>query len=400
MNATILLVDDEQNVLSGYKRHLRKLFDVETALSGKEGLALLERSGPFAVIVSDMNMPEMNGVEFLSEAKKKAPDSVRLMLTGNADQQTAVDAVNLGNVFRFVNKPCPPETLIKILKISVRQYELITAERELLEQTLNGVIKALTDILSMIVPDAFGRAMTLRDAAKKVAQGFGIEDSWALEMAAMLAPVGLVTIPPEIVLKKRYGKPLSEKEQETLHYLPQLSNKLLGNIPRLERVAKIIQYHQKCYDGSGFPPDDTAAEEIPIESRILKVLFDLSDLEQSGLSHSAALKQLAEASGFYDPEVLAAINEVARVHPVEVAPTVEVKLWELRPGHNLVGNIEAVDGKLLVAAGQQLSAATIERLRNFSRLVEIKEPIAVQPLTTRKTEAQKQTREKQAAVVQ
>jgi DNA-binding NtrC family response regulator len=128
-------VDHEENILLAYQRQLRKEFQIETALGGGPAPEAIAQRGPYAVIVSDMRMPGMDGVQFLSKVKERAPDSVRMMLTGNNDLQTAMQAVNEGNSFRFLTKPCTPETLAKALEAGLEQYRLITAERELLEKT-------------------------------------------------------------------------------------------------------------------------------------------------------------------------------------------------------------------------------------------------------------------------
>ena len=138
MNRRVLFVDDEPNVLDGIRRVIHKKFDVSTAVSGAEALRLLEAEPEFAVIVSDMRMPEMSGVELLAEVKRSRPDMVRIMLTGNQDQKTAIEAVNRGEVFKFLTKPCEAATLTAALELSLRQYQLLTAERELLTRTLAG----------------------------------------------------------------------------------------------------------------------------------------------------------------------------------------------------------------------------------------------------------------------
>jgi DNA-binding NtrC family response regulator len=148
MSNKILCIDDDANVLTGIQRNLRKQFDIDTAVGALAALKLIEKECPYAVIVADMQMPGMNGVEFLNIARKKYPDTVRVMLTGNADQKTATDAVNRGHIFSFLNKPCPPEKLAEVLTDGIKQYRLITAERELLENTLNGSVKVLMEILS------------------------------------------------------------------------------------------------------------------------------------------------------------------------------------------------------------------------------------------------------------
>ena len=130
MNNQILFVDDDPNLLAALQRSLRRLFHFDTALGGPEALNTIATHGPYAVIVADQSMPGMSGVELLEIVRQRAPDTVRVMLTGNADQQAAVDAVNRGAVFRFLNKPCPPEVLIPALEMALKQYELVHTERE------------------------------------------------------------------------------------------------------------------------------------------------------------------------------------------------------------------------------------------------------------------------------
>ena len=170
----ILFVDDDANILAAYQRSLRKRFAVATALSAEQGVTLIDSEGPFAVIVADMQMPGTNGIQFLQKAQDKAPDSIRVMLTGNADQKTAIDAVNEGRVFSFLTKPCSPEALELALERALHQYRLVIAEKELLEKTLNGSIKVLTDILSMADSKSFGLAERLREEIRAVAAWFKV----------------------------------------------------------------------------------------------------------------------------------------------------------------------------------------------------------------------------------
>ena len=114
MSNKVLCVDDDANILTGITRNLRKQFEIDTAVGALAALKMIEKDCPYAVIVSDMQMPGMSGVEFLNITKQKYPDTVRVMLTGNADQKTATDAVNRGQIFQFLNKPCPPEKLAEV----------------------------------------------------------------------------------------------------------------------------------------------------------------------------------------------------------------------------------------------------------------------------------------------
>src|SRR5208283_567097 len=134
----ILLVDDEPRVVQALQRALRSEFHIEIAGGPEAGLQVLARDGPFAVVVSDLRMPVMDGIQFLSRVKAASPDSIRVMLSGQADLNAAIAAVNEGNIFRFLTKPCPPATLGRVLEAALEQYRLITAERELLQNTLMG----------------------------------------------------------------------------------------------------------------------------------------------------------------------------------------------------------------------------------------------------------------------
>lgn len=134
-NAKILLVDDDAQMLEVLTFQLQSQYDVTTAISGQKALQLTEDEGPFAVIICDMQMPEMNGVEVLELMQKTSPDTTRVMLTVAADQQTAIDAINTGNVFRFLNKPCTKKDLIRGVDDAMKQHQLATTERRLLEKT-------------------------------------------------------------------------------------------------------------------------------------------------------------------------------------------------------------------------------------------------------------------------
>ncbi len=172
MNDKILLVDDEAAILEGYQRLLRREFRIDVALGGKRRAGVGRKSnGPYAVVVSDMRMPEMDGAQLLAKVKVLSPDTVRVMLTGNADIQTAVSAVNEGSIFRFLTKPCTKETLARALTASLMQARLLNAEKELLEKTLKGSIQVLAEVLSLVNPAAFSRGMRLRRYIQHIVEG-------------------------------------------------------------------------------------------------------------------------------------------------------------------------------------------------------------------------------------
>jgi response regulator RpfG family c-di-GMP phosphodiesterase len=382
MTNKVLFVDDDPNVLAGYARALRKQFTFDTANGGEEALALMETKGPYAVIVADMRMPGMDGIQLLSKVRERWSDTVRIMLTGNADQQTAIDAVNTGNVYRFLTKPCPPENLGLAIEAGMKEYALVVGERELLENTLAGSIRVMMDILAAIDPRLFGRGQQLKEQMRTFLTTISGKSNWECELAATLSPIGYITVPPSVMQRAQDMTALTSTEKEMLASVPETGSSLISKIPRLEGVARIIRYLGKNYDGSGSPADAVAGEEIPVGARILKVLSDLLDKERQGASTSDALMAMQATQGQYDPRVLEiALKSVASktVGSLTQPPNIfHIKLSELRPGYVLVNDIETVENVLVVSAGQRISPMMLELIRNFAKISGIKEPISVQ----------------------
>lgn len=375
MSERILFVDDDAHILQAFQRTLRRRFSIETALGPEEGLKAVREKGPFAVVVSDMRMPNMNGVEFLRQVRLLAPDTVRMILTGNADQQSAIDAVNEGYIFRFLTKPCPPEVLVRALEAGLEQYRLITAEKELLSKTLAGCIRVLTDILSLVAPEAFGRALRVRELVSRLCQELKVRDAWQVEIAAMLSPIGCVAMPEEIVRKVFRGEPLKEHEQLTYQTHPRIAHDLLSKIPRLEQVALIVAYQEKLFDGRGFPADLVSGEAIPLGARILKLALDWDDLIQAGITPEMALAEIADRRGWYDPQVVAALQRILNL--TQVCVVREMKVSDLVDGLVLADNVYSVNGTLLCSKGQEITPAIRFRLRNYAVNVGIARPIRV-----------------------
>ena len=375
MDERILFVDDEKNILEAIQRQLRKKYRIETALGPEHGLAAVTNHGPYAVIVSDLRMPGMDGIQFLSRVKEIAPDSIRMILTGNADLQNAIQAVNEGNIFRFLTKPCAQNVLIKVVDLGIKQYRLVTAERELLERTLKGSINVLTEVLSLVNPEAFGRSSRIKRYVKQIASHLGVSEVWRFETAAMLSQIGCVTLPEQALIKLYQGQELTEEEAQLFYMHPKIAYDLLSKIPRMQEVAEIITYQEKHFDGSGNPKDLRQGEAIPLGARILKVVLDFDVLETRGVIKGKALKQLKQRSGWYDPAVLVALEEVLG----DVAKYVirDAKVRELQVNMVLFEDVRTKKGQLLITRGQEVSTVLIERLANIARTAGIREPIQV-----------------------
>ncbi|MEQ1604116.1 MAG: HD domain-containing phosphohydrolase [Pyrinomonadaceae bacterium] len=361
-NTRILCVDDEVNVLDAFKRTLRKEFEVFVADGGEQALAMIRTERPFAVILSDMRMPGMNGIQLLGQVKQIAPQTVRMMLTGNSDQQTAIDAVNEGSVFRFLTKPCPPERFTETLLAGLEQYRLITAEKQLLEQTLSRSLQVLLDILSIVNPTAFNRSGRVKKLAKDLAERLKVEKVWEIEFAAMLSQIGCVSVPEDILQKIASNIPLSNKETGLYNRHPQIGYDLVIRIPRMENVAAIILGQNRRFE-----EDNVNASQVDapaIGSRILKTVIDYDRFISNGINPHNALRELSERTGWYDPAVILALQRSVDT-TADDFESLELGVVDLQPGMYLEGPLVSLRGSTLLPAGQEITTSLILRLANL-----------------------------------
>ncbi|MDD3365433.1 MAG: response regulator [Syntrophomonas sp.] len=376
MKRKILLVDDDPNILSSYQRMLRKKYFLGTAESAREGIAVIKEQGPFAVVISDFRMPEMDGVKFLAIVRKLTPDTVRIMLSGQADMEVAIEAVNQGNIFRFLNKPCPIDLFLSSISAAVDQYELLMAERELLDNTLKGSIRVLIDILSIVSPLAFKQASRLPQMARKVAARLNVERLWEIELAAMLSQIGCVTIPVEIFKKREQGKRLSESELDMFMAHPRQGKALLSKIPRLEHIAEAIGDQLINFDDESSANMNHKGNEISMLGRILKAVLDLDALLLTGKTHPQALEEMRAHFAWYDPDVFAAL-EAELMNVQEGFVVKSISLAEIAPGMVTAESIRDDKGVDLIQAGSEISDVLLMRLLNFAKFTSVREPIKI-----------------------
>ncbi|HHL33886.1 MAG TPA: response regulator [Desulfobulbaceae bacterium] len=374
MTDKILFVDDEANVIQSMKRQLRKRFPMQTALSGDEALRKMKEEGPFAVIVSDMRMPGMNGIELLKKVKNLYPDTVRIMLTGNADQETAIEAVNSGEIFRFLTKPCSTAVLVPALALAQRHYRLINAEKELLQQTLMGSITVLSELLSQANPTVFSAGRRIKRYATHAAQKMDLPNIWQIEVAAMLAQIGCISLPSDVINKRYAGLPLDEEEERMWTDYPEIGARLLDNIPRLESVTKIIRLQQKNFDTFDEELKTREFEEVLVGAQILKAVIDLDLLLHQGYGLRKAIVRLQAGQGTYNPEVLAVLGDIPFQDNIR---HVSLAIDDITVGMIAGEDITAKNGALILPKGQKITWSSLQGLYNFSRKVGIVEPVKV-----------------------
>ena len=300
----VLLVDDEVAILDALRRQLRRTFAVTTATGGAEALEIMRSSAPFAAIVSDMRMPGMDGAAFLSHARSEHPDTVRLLLTGQADMQSAIAAINDGQIYRFLSKPCPTETLVDAIADGVTLYRQITAEKDVLERTLRTAVQSLVDVLSLANPTAFSRAVRVSQLVTDLCDLLGVQTDWQIEVSGLLGQLGAVTVPTAVLDKMDAGLLLTDEEQEMVGAVPAVSEKLIRTIPRLEGLAAAIGQQRLRYDGQRSRPGAPVGDDLPLAARLLHFAVDVDTMRSQRLPALAALDRMKKDAGAYDPQIL------------------------------------------------------------------------------------------------
>jgi CheY-like chemotaxis protein len=360
----VLLVDDEPAVLEALAVNLRRGFEVVTATSGAAGLEYLRAESDFAVVVSDMRMPKMDGATFLALALDASPDTIRILLTGHSDLEATIKVINHGQVFRFLTKPCPRDTLRTTIESAVLQHRMITAERVLLEQTLRGSIKMLVDVLAITSPAAFGRANQIKTRVLQLAAQLGVLDSWQLEIAALASQLGHIVLPHEVCEKLERRIALTADEQRMVICAPEMTEQLLANIPRLETVRAMLALHLRPPRRD--PAADSTTQLIELGAHLLRVAIDLEALEPIRQDRTRSpFSELQVDTALYDPEVIEAVE---RLYGERDAPRFSV--WpiafdDLQVGMVLAEDFYLASGALLVARGYEITQSFLQRVKNF-----------------------------------
>ncbi|MEW5738640.1 MAG: HD domain-containing phosphohydrolase [Myxococcota bacterium] len=361
----VLCVDDEPLVLEGLQLTLRQHCALTVSSKPLEAVGLLDPANPFVVIVSDMRMPGLSGAEFLARAREVCPDSQRILLTGQVDVTSAIQAVNQGQIFRFLTKPCSPPEFLAAVRAGIEQHRLLTAERELLDRTLRAAVATLTDALALAQPEVYGRATRMRQVVVEVARAVGLTDTWHLEVAAQLSDLGLMSLPVETARKVVRGEPLEEAERAMLARADAVGTRLLGQIPRLEPVLELLAAARATKQP---PPGAQAAA-------LLRAVLELHRLDADGTAPERALAQLSTETPPVILRALEALAQRARLGTRVLA----LPVAELRPGMTLLENVVSTTGALLIARGHVLTESVLERVRNVHVSRGVREPITVRP---------------------
>lgn len=367
-NRRVLCVDDEVRVLEGLERTLFEHFEVTTESNPLEAVKQLQAGPPFAVVLSDMRMPELDGAALLARAREIAPLTSRLLLTGQADVNSAVAAVNEGQILRFLWKPCPPEALISALELGVEQYRLVTAERELLERTVTGCVRLLSDVLSLMAPALFSRTQRIKALVAHMTKKFSMEDTWRFEVAALFSMIGCVGLPEATLERALARRPLDPTEQKAFDEHPLMGHKLLSEIPRFEEIAAMIKLQAP---GPHRPPTD----DIERGGAMLRVALQVERATSDG---AAVANVLASLERKFGPAELPFLKALSDFRNAEGSSTIRaLTVGQMTAEMILEEDVRTTNGVVVVPKGRDLSMVLIERLYKFSRAGTLVEPIRV-----------------------
>lgn len=289
MNETILFVDDEPNVRNAMQRLFSDSeINVVLAADGPEALSVL-CSQPVAVMVADHRMPGMSGTELLERARDLSPETVRVMLTAHADLQTALDAINQGEVFRFVLKPWENEHLQAVVEEGLLRYRLILALRDADESTLLSLAQMIE------LKDAYtrGHCERVADYALRIAAALNLgEDLQShIRRGSWLHDCGKVGVPESIL---NFQGPLNSHDLSVVRNHPRWGAEVARKARLPREVVNIILFHHERWDGEGYP-HGLQGEQIPLEARIVAIA-DVYDALTSDRPYQKAMTPNRAAS--------------------------------------------------------------------------------------------------------
>lgn len=424
----VLLVDDEESILSSLKRLLRKEgYDILSAGSARDGLKVFDGM-EVDLVVSDHRMPEMTGVEFLSKVKDVSPGTMRILLTGYADMNAVVDAINHGQVYRFVNKPWNDDELKILLRQAIetgrlqkevralnaltqQQNEDLKAlnqdlERKVFERTAQldqrnkdlsrlyqeletnfvEMVRTFTGLLDLSNPFQGGHAKRTAAMAVSLARKAGLSDGeiTEVELGALLHDLGTIGIPDRILSKPE--EDLSAEETQIMAKHPEMGRQIVERMPRLAPAGQVIAHHHERFDGKGYP-NGLRADAIPLPARIVA----LCDHYDTLLNHRSYRGQhnprlaldavIREKGKRFDPDTVNLFEVLLTGAPGDGRPDqneeVPVGFHDLVEGMVLARDLKTSKGLLLLAKGDEVRHLNLEKIRNFHKLDPIVDRIYV-----------------------
>jgi response regulator RpfG family c-di-GMP phosphodiesterase len=397
-NRKVLYVDDEPALLDAFTSLMRKENIKITTLQNSENIdSVLNKEGPFAVVLSDQRMPVCDGVHVLEKVKQQNPDTIRILITGYSDQNDTIRAINLGEIHSYISKPWDDEDFKRevndwIIRFNLQKHNKYLTKQlddenrelnELLEGTIVQTVRVLRDVANHVSPQvaAFNeRVKVIGTALLKSFPNLTANEKWEIFRALELFNLGIALLPTGVqnMIEKHGLSVLNRVSSAQNSHL--LAAGLLKGIPRFKNVARIVELQARSYNGLGEPIDDfTQGENIPFGARFLHIIIDLVKTSSRSLSGTEALNLMLSHPKKYDIKLISQILGSSTVDNYkETEHTVNIK--DVTPGMILVEDIRSKNNQLLMKAGFMLTETFIFILREWHKVNPIIEPIKVRTL--------------------
>jgi len=379
----ILIVDDTpENLQLLFQLLKERGYKVRPVSCSTLALDVARKARPDLILL-DINMPELDGFELcrLFKADPALKEIPVIFISAMSDSLDKVKAFGVGGV-DYITKPFQTDEVEARVKTHVTLYQQQRVERELLENTLNGSFKLLTEILFATDPQSFARTRRLRELTKIVVEKLSLGNLWEYELSAMLSAIGFVTIPPAVINRAQQGLGLSPFENTLFESVPLMGSRLLANIPRLEAVSLNILYQNKNFDGSGFPDDDICGENIPKVSRIMKILGDFIKMEERKIPASSIFASMCRTTDLYDTSLVEMIAPCLGVRDLAKSQGpfykyMVVTIDQLMENDILSTNILTSNGVLFINEGTIVTSFLLLKLQNYAELMDVSTSIKV-----------------------
>ncbi len=394
-NRKVLYVDDEASLLSSFVSMMRKQ-NVQTAVlnDSRNIETILQEGGPFAVVLSDQRMPVVDGVAVLERVARLYPDTVRVMVTGYADHNDTLRAINQGGISHYIAKPWKDDDLRSLIDDSISRYNLKMENRflleeldrenakltELLDGTVVGTTRILGDMVGYMNPEGAAqveRVRRLGNAMLGMLTELSSHERWEISRALDLFNLGLAVLPPltQLAINKEGLAALDRSPIARNHHL--LAAGLLKDIPRFGGVARIIELQRKDFDGSGEPTNQPIkGTELPLGTRLLRILVDLDRMRKGSVQGRELLKRMINRPTQYDVTLIhRMLGETTATAPMSLERALPVT--SLQPGMVLIDDVTTRAGQFLLRAESTLSETTVNILLQWHKNDPIVEPIRV-----------------------
>jgi response regulator RpfG family c-di-GMP phosphodiesterase len=394
-NTKVLYVDDETSLLSSFSSLFKREGVEVTTLADSTCIdQCLDKKGPFALVVSDQRMPGLDGVGTLERVRQKSPSTVRIMLTGFADQEDTVRAINTAGISRYITKPWDDILLVQVVHESVHSFNLAAENHflneelavrskslaELLDGTVGQTIELLSHLISYVNIHAANqteRVRKLGNAVLTLIKNISQQERWEIQRALELFNLGIAVLPPwiQVTLNKEGLWSLPRFPVAANHHL--LAFDLLKDIPRFDQVARIIQLSHKNFDGENEPKSVVLkGNDLPMGARLLRILIDLDSLSTEHHRGRDMLLKMVHQPKKYDVELISlmlGLESTMRVSQAEKHATLE----ELEEGMILVEDMVTIRGHVMIRAGSEITRPVLRILSQTRHYDPIKEPVRV-----------------------